>query len=91
MRRVLTSLSITLAAVVATAVSAPAAFAMRVVGPSGGAPSRTGSQVAAVHTHGGLVSWEIAVIVVGASILVIAACALTALSRRRRVLRPATI
>ena len=85
MRRVLTSLSMFLAAVVATAVSAPAAFAVRVVGPSGAAPSR----VATVHGHGGLAGWEIAVIVVGAAIILFAASTLVTFSRRRRVLRPA--
>lgn len=88
MRRVLTSLSMLLASVVATAVSAPAAFAMRVVGPSGPAP--TPAAVTA-HGHGGLVGWEIAVIVIGAAMVLFAASTLVTFSRRRRVLHPAAL
>lgn len=86
MRRVLTSLSMILAVVVASAVSVPAAFAVRVVGPSGAAPSRV---AATIHGHGGLAGWEIAVIVVGAAIILFAASTLVTFSRRRRILRPA--
>ena len=87
MRRVLISLSTILAAVFATAVSAPSAFAMRVVGPAGGAPSHAVTS----HGQGGLAGWEIALIVVGAAIVLFAASTLVTFSHRRRVLRPAGI
>lgn len=88
MRRVLTSLSMILAAVLTTALSAPAAFAMRVVGPDGGA---SGHAAAVAHGHNGLAGWEIAVIVAGAAIVLFAASTLVTFSRRRRVLRPAGV
>lgn len=90
MRRILTSLSVILAAVATTAVSAPAAFAMRVVGPTDGSPGSSFSATAA-HGHAGLPGWEIAVIVVGAAIVLLAAATLASFSRRRRVLRPAAV
>lgn len=89
MRRVLTSLSMILAAVFTTAVSAPAAFAMRVVGPSGGAPGS--SYATSAHGNAGLAGWEMALIVVGAAIVLFAVATLASYSRRRRVLRPAAI
>ncbi len=86
MRRMLISLSTTVAAVVAAAWSAPAAFAMRVDPPAGGVNAPSPAVVG--HGHGGLAGWEVALIVVAAAVVVSASILMT-ISRRRRVLHPA--
>ena len=83
MRRILVSLSTLVAAVVAMATSAPAAFAMRVTptGDASGTPARLAG-------HSGLATWEIVLIAAAAGLL-IAAARLVARYRRQTVLRPA--
>jgi hypothetical protein len=82
MRRIVLSLSSILAMAVAYLTAAPAAFAMRLTPPSGGATSVTASNVA--H-HAGLAWWEISLIVVAAVLLAITVLATAIRSSRRSV------
>ncbi len=86
MRRILISLSTTVAALVAAAWSAPVAFAMRVDPPASGVNAPSPAVVG--HSHGGLAGWELALIVVAAAVVVSASIVMR-ISRHRRVLHPA--
>jgi len=83
MRRLIVSMSTLVAAVVAMATAAPAAFAMR-VDPAGGASATVQS------THSGIAGWEIALITVLATVAVLATTAFVLGLRRRHGLRPVT-
>jgi hypothetical protein len=87
MRRIVAlAVSLTTLAV-AVLVGTPSAFALRYVPPpsghgaSGVAPVSTSGTP--VVTHGGLASWEIAVIVVGATIIAVIVATVLARSLRR--------
>ena len=83
MRRLIVSMSTLVAAVVTMATAAPAAFATR-LDPAGGSSATLQS------THSGLPGWEIALIVVAATIAFVVVSAFVFGLRRGHSLRPVT-
>lgn len=87
MRRILITLSTMVAAAVAMASSVPAAFAVQVAPPAGGVAT-TSRVAAAVHGHGGLAGWEVAIIIAAATAGALLMVSLLLTWSHRRVLHP---
>ncbi|MBO0731765.1 MAG: hypothetical protein J2P57_21075 [Acidimicrobiaceae bacterium] len=79
---ILASLAVSL---LGLALAAPSAFAMRIIDDNSGSGTAAPTPTAA---HAGMAGWEIALIVAGAVVAVVAVTGLIVRARRRSVLQP---